>query len=141
MIASAIYATPRLDNRADPGTRDLPRSGCRNQRTMGETPMNVAAKGIIAGSMALFLAACGDSAKLPEEAAFGPTPSISPQRRVGRKARAPRPRPAFRSKASRSAWTIRVGFTSFQTVTFSSPKPMLRRGRRTNAASRAGFLE
>jgi glucose/arabinose dehydrogenase len=68
-------------------------------------------------------------------------PSISRQRRVGRKARAPCPRPAFRSKPSRPASTIRVGFTFFQTVTFSSPKPMLRRGRRTSAASRAGFLE
>jgi hypothetical protein len=68
-------------------------------------------------------------------------PSISPQRRVGRKARAPRPRPAFRSKSSRPTSTIRVGFTFFQTVTFSSLKPMLRRGLRTNPASRAGFLE
>jgi glucose/arabinose dehydrogenase len=43
---------------------------------MGETPVNVAAKAFIAGSMALFLAACGDSAKLPEEAAFGPNPTL-----------------------------------------------------------------
>ena len=43
---------------------------------MGETPVNVTAKVIIAGSMTLFLAACGDSAKLPEEAAFGPNPTL-----------------------------------------------------------------
>ena len=43
---------------------------------MGETPVNVTAKAFIAGSMALFLAACGDSAKLPEEAAFGPNPTL-----------------------------------------------------------------
>ena len=38
--------------------------------------MNVTARSFIAGSMALFLAACGDSAKLPEEAAFGPNPTL-----------------------------------------------------------------
>src|ERR1700736_830449 len=43
---------------------------------MGETPVNVAAKAFIAVSMALFLTACGDSAKLPEEAAFGPNPTL-----------------------------------------------------------------
>jgi hypothetical protein len=43
---------------------------------MGETPVNVTAKAFIAGSMALFLAACGDGAKLPEEAAFGPNPTL-----------------------------------------------------------------
>jgi len=43
---------------------------------MGEAPVNVTAKAFIAGSMALLLAACGDSAKLPEEAAFGPNPTL-----------------------------------------------------------------
>jgi glucose/arabinose dehydrogenase len=37
--------------------------------------MNVTAKAVIAG-LALFLAACGDSAKLPENAAFGPNPTL-----------------------------------------------------------------
>ena len=84
--------------------------------------MNATAEAFIAGSMALFLAAWGDRAKVPEEAGFGPNPTlpeptetiISRQRRVGRKARALRPRPAFRSKPSRPASTIRVGFTFFQ---------------------------
>jgi glucose/arabinose dehydrogenase len=38
--------------------------------------MNVTAKPFLAGSVALLLAACGDSAKLPEEAAFGPHPAL-----------------------------------------------------------------
>ena len=38
--------------------------------------MNVTVKAIIGVSMALFLAACGDSANLPEEAAFGPNPTV-----------------------------------------------------------------
>jgi glucose/arabinose dehydrogenase len=38
--------------------------------------MNVTAKSFLAGSVALLLAACGDSAKLPEEAAFGPHPAL-----------------------------------------------------------------
>jgi hypothetical protein len=42
---------------------------------MGETAVNVTAKAFIAGSMALFLDG-GDSAKLPEEAAFGPNPTL-----------------------------------------------------------------
>jgi hypothetical protein len=46
---------------------------------MCETPVNVTAKALIAGSMALFLAACGDGAKLPEEAAFGPSPTLPAQ--------------------------------------------------------------
>jgi glucose/arabinose dehydrogenase len=43
---------------------------------MDGTPVNVTVKAVIVGSMALFLAACGDSAKLPEEAAFGPNPKL-----------------------------------------------------------------
>jgi hypothetical protein len=43
---------------------------------MGETSVSVTAKAFIAGSIALFLAACGDSTKLPEEAAFGPNPTL-----------------------------------------------------------------
>src|SRR5262249_2166688 len=38
--------------------------------------MNLTAKALIGGSMALLLAACGDSAKLPEKAAFGPNPTL-----------------------------------------------------------------
>ena len=38
--------------------------------------MNATAEAFIAGSMALFLAACGDSAKVPEEAGFGPNPTL-----------------------------------------------------------------
>ena len=38
--------------------------------------MNLTAKAFIAGSMALLLAACEDSAKLPEKAAFGPNPTL-----------------------------------------------------------------
>jgi hypothetical protein len=44
---------------------------------MGETSVNATAKAFIAGSMALFLAACRGSAKLPDEAAFGPNPTLS----------------------------------------------------------------
>ena len=43
---------------------------------MGEILVNVTAKAFLAGSMALFLAACRDSAKLPDEAAFGPNPTL-----------------------------------------------------------------
>jgi glucose/arabinose dehydrogenase len=38
--------------------------------------LNVTAGAFIAGSMALFLAACGDRAKVPEEAGFGPNPTL-----------------------------------------------------------------
>ncbi len=43
---------------------------------MGETLVSVTAKAFIAASMPLFLAACGDGAKLPEKAAFGPSPAL-----------------------------------------------------------------
>jgi hypothetical protein len=51
--------------------------------------VNVTAKPFIVGSMALSVAACGDSAKLQEEAALGPNPT------VGLKARAWRPYPSL----------------------------------------------
>jgi hypothetical protein len=38
--------------------------------------VNVTVKAVVGVSMALFLAACGDSANLPEEAAFGPNPML-----------------------------------------------------------------
>ncbi len=47
-----------------------------SEKTKGETPVNVTAEAFIAGSMALFLAACGDSAKLPEAAALGTNPTL-----------------------------------------------------------------
>jgi len=69
-----------------------------------------------------------------------PTVNIAPAKGWPEGA-SPAPSAGLRSKPSRPASTTRVGFTFFQTVTFSSPKPMLHRGRRTNAASRAGCLE
>jgi hypothetical protein len=44
--------------------------------------VNVTVKAVIGVSMALFLAACGDSAKLPEEAAFGPNPTLPEPTRI-----------------------------------------------------------
>jgi hypothetical protein len=46
--------------------------------------MNVTVKAVIVGSMALFLAACGDSAKLPEEAAFGPNPKLDASKNLAK---------------------------------------------------------